>query len=81
LPFSPGECCGYLDESSLLAMGLSANQRIPVAVSMIDAHAGVLGLLATKQARAKGEPENQVSIQITRFNGNSYIKKARPYHT
>lgn len=61
-------------------MGLSANQRIPVAVSMIDAHAGVLGLLATKQARAKGEPENQVSIQITRFNGNSYIKKPR-HHT
>jgi hypothetical protein len=48
-------------------MGLSANQRIPVAVSMIDAHAGVLGLLATKQARAKGEPENQVSILITHF--------------
>ena len=48
-------------------MGLSANQRIPVAVSMIDAHAGVLGLLATKQARAKGEPENQVSIFPNHF--------------
>ena len=43
-------------------MGLPSNLQIPVAVSMIDAHAGVLGLLATKQARLKGNPENQLGL-------------------
>lgn len=46
--------CGFLDEDQAEAMGLPAevlrrsSGRIPVAVSLIDAHAGSLGMLALK---------------------------------
>ena len=51
---NPGEIIGDLDEKAAKEMGLQqwnqtkGQEKVKVACGLIDAHAGVLGLLATK---------------------------------
>ena len=47
---NPGHKVGVLDQSEAIKMNLNStgNHAIPVAASLIDAHAGALGMLAIK---------------------------------
>lgn len=47
---NPGHKVGALDQSEAIKMNLNStgNHAIPVAASLIDAHAGALGMLAIK---------------------------------
>ena len=44
-----GEKVGVLEKSVAMKMNLCSSQSIPVAASLIDAHAGALGMLATRE--------------------------------
>ncbi len=58
-----GEQAGQLTEQSAAELGLAA--RTPVAVSIIDAHAGGLGLLGTPvDGRAPGEDELETRLAL-----------------
>ncbi|XP_059082136.1 FGGY carbohydrate kinase domain-containing protein-like [Tigriopus californicus] len=57
---SPGKCCGNVSQEFALATGLS--EHIRVGASLIDAHAGVLGMLACSPARNCGTFSEQLSI-------------------
>ena len=47
---NPGHRLGVLDQSEAIKMNLNSagNHTIPLAASLIDAHAGALGMLAIK---------------------------------
>lgn len=47
---APGQRCGHLDPKEAKKMNLDPEKKVPVAVSLIDAHAGALGMLAIHQA-------------------------------
>ena len=76
----PGHTVGVLDKVVAKMMNLSnggESSGIPVAASLIDAHAGALGMLAIKEASSlRGDIHNQLGI-IAGTSTCHMIMKAR----